>query len=171
MSRTRTAILASMALIAGATGAAVAAAPADAGISAIPCTVDYKVQNQWDTGFTTAVTVTNNSAAKSSWAVKWSYAGNQQVTSGWSAKYTQSGTTVTAANESYNGTLPTGGSVSFGFNGSYSGTNMLPTSFTLDGVTCNVDGGVAPRTRPAPRTRVPAPARRSTTRTPAPRCT
>ncbi|WP_405774238.1 glycoside hydrolase family 6 protein [Streptomyces sp. NBC_01538] len=150
MSRTRTAILASMALIAGATGAAVAAAPADAGISAIPCTVDYKVQNQWDTGFTTAVTVTNNSAAKSSWAVKWSYAGNQQVTSGWSAKYTQSGTTVTAANESYNGTLPTGGSVSFGFNGSYSGTNMLPTSFTLDGVTCNVDGGGGPTDPPGP---------------------
>lgn len=31
--------------------------------------------------------------------------------------------------------------MSFGFNGSYSGTNALPTSFTLDGVTCNVDDG------------------------------
>ncbi|UIX29741.1 glycoside hydrolase family 6 protein [Streptomyces sp. GQFP] len=141
MSRTRTAILAAMALVAGATGAAVAAAPADVGIAAIPCTVDYQVQSQWSTGFTAAVTVTNNSAAKSSWAVKWSYAGNQQVTSGWNAKLTQSGTAVTAANETYNGTLATGGSVSFGFNGSYSGTNALPTSFTLDGVTCNVDDG------------------------------
>ncbi|WP_405534598.1 glycoside hydrolase family 6 protein [Streptomyces sp. NBC_00075] len=141
MSRTRTAILAAMALVAGATGAAVAAAPADVGIAAIPCTVDYKVQSQWNTGFTAAVTITNNSAAKSSWAVKWSYAGNQQVTSGWNAKITQSGTGVTAANETYNGTLATGGSVSFGFNGSYSGTNALPTSFILDGVTCNVDDG------------------------------
>ncbi|WP_055526061.1 glycoside hydrolase family 6 protein [Streptomyces graminilatus] len=141
MSRTRTAILASMALVAGATGAAVAAAPPGAGLAAIPCTVDYKVQNQWSTGFTASVTVTNNSAAKSSWAVKWSYAGNQQVTSGWSAKFSQSGAAVTAANETYNGTLATGGSVSFGFNGSYSGTNTLPTTFTLDGVTCNVDGG------------------------------
>jgi len=141
MSRTRTAILAAMALVAGATGAAVAATPADVGIAAIPCTVDYKVQSQWSTGFTAAVTVTNNSAAKSSWAVKWSYAGNQQVTSGWNAKITQSGTAVTAANETYNGTLGTGSSVSFGFNGSYSGTNALPTSFTLDGVTCNVDDG------------------------------
>lgn len=108
MSRTRTAILAAMALVAGATGAAVAAAPADVGIAAIPCTVDYKVQSQWNTGFTAAVTITNNSAAKSSWAVKWSYAGNQQVTSGWNAKITQSGTAVTAANETYNGTLATG---------------------------------------------------------------
>ncbi|MDX3451402.1 glycoside hydrolase family 6 protein [Streptomyces sp. ME02-8801-2C] len=152
MSRTRTAILASMALVAGATGAAVAAAPADAGIAAIPCTVDYKVQNQWSTGFTAAVTVTNNSAAKSSWAVKWSYAGNQQVTSGWNAKFTQSGTAVTVANETYNGTLANGGSVSFGFNGSYSGTNAIPTSFTLDGVTCNVDGGGGPTNPPGPGT-------------------
>ncbi|MEV0739697.1 glycoside hydrolase family 6 protein [Streptomyces sp. NPDC050549] len=142
MSRTRTALLAALVLVAGASGTAVAAAPsADAGIAAIPCSVDYKVQNQWDTGFTAAVTVTNNSAAKSSWAVKWSYAGNQKVTSGWNAKISQSGTAVTAANETYNGSLATGGSVSFGFNASYSGTNALPTAFTLDGVTCNVDDG------------------------------
>jgi len=142
MSRTRTALLAALALVAGASGTAVAANPAaDAGIAAIPCSVDYKVQNQWDTGFTAAVTVTNNSAAKSSWAVKWSYAGNQKVTSGWNAKISQSGTAVTAANETYNGSLPTGSSVSFGFNASYSGTNALPTAFTLDGVTCNVDDG------------------------------
>ncbi|WP_043672272.1 glycoside hydrolase family 6 protein [Streptomyces xylophagus] len=142
MSRTRTALLAALVLVAGASGTAVAVTPSsDVGIAAIPCSVDYKVQNQWDTGFTAAVTITNNSAAKSSWAVKWSYAGNQQVTSGWNAKISQSGTAVTAANETYNGSLATGGSVSFGFNASYSGTNALPTTFTLDGVTCNVDDG------------------------------
>ncbi|MGC5566679.1 glycoside hydrolase family 6 protein [Streptomyces sp. FR-108] len=149
MSRTRTALLAALALVAGTAGAAVAAIPPDAGaVAAVPCTVEYKVQNQWDTGFTTAVKVTNNGAAKSSWAVKWSYAGNQKVTSGWNAKLSQSGTAVTAANESYNGTLATGGSVSFGFNGTYSGTNALPATFTLDGVTCNVDDGGTDPTDP-----------------------
>ncbi|MFG3018977.1 glycoside hydrolase family 6 protein [Streptomyces sp. NPDC048254] len=142
MSRTRTAVLAALALVAGVSGPAVAVTPSSAAaIAAIPCTVDYKIQNDWGAGFTAAVTVTNNSAAKSSWAVKWSYAGNQKVTSYWNSKITQSGTAVTAANETYNGTLATGGSVSFGFNGSYSGTNALPTAFTLDGVTCNVDDG------------------------------
>lgn len=142
MSRTRTALLAALVLVAGASGTAVAAAPSvGAGIAAIPCSVDYKVQNQWDTGFTAAVTITNNGAAKSSWAAKWSYAGNQKITSGWNAKISQSGTAVTAANETYNGSLATGSSVSFGFNASYSGTNALPTTFTLDGVTCNVDDG------------------------------
>jgi cellulose 1,4-beta-cellobiosidase len=125
-------------------------APGDAGIAAVPCTVDYKVQNQWDTGFTAAVTVTNNTTAKSSWSLKWAYAGNQKVTSGWNAKISQSGTAVTAANESYNGTLATGGSVSFGFQGTYSGTNAVPATFTLDGVTCNVDGGTGPTDPPDP---------------------
>ncbi|MFJ4948352.1 glycoside hydrolase family 6 protein [Streptomyces sp. NPDC088760] len=141
MSRTRTSLLAALALVAGASGAALTMQPASAAAAAVPCTVDYKVQNQWDTGFTAAVTVTNNAAAKSSWSVKWSYAGNQKITSGWNAKLSQSGTAVTAANESYNGSLATGASVSFGFNGTYSGTNAVPTTFTLDGVTCNVDGG------------------------------
>ena len=151
MSRTRTALLAALALVAGASGTALAVAPADAGIAAIPCTVDYKVQNQWDTGFTAAVTITNNTTAKSSWSLKWSYAGNQKVTSGWNAKISQSGTAVTAGNETYNGTLATGGSVSFGFQGTYSGTNAVPSAFTLDGVTCNVDdGGSGPTNPPDP---------------------
>jgi len=141
MSRTRTAILAALALVASAAGTATAVVPMDVGIQAVPCTVDYKVQNQWDTGFTAAVTVTNNSAAKSSWSLKWSYAGNQKVTNYWNTKLTQSGTAVTADNETYNGTLATGGSASFGFQASYSGTNAIPTTFTLDGVTCNVDDG------------------------------
>ncbi|MGW6828046.1 glycoside hydrolase family 6 protein [Streptomyces massasporeus] len=141
MSRTRTALLAALALVTGATGTAFAVVPGGTGASAVPCTVDYKVQNQWDTGFTASVTVTNHGAAKSSWAVKWSYAGNQQVTSGWNAKISQSGAAVTAANESYNGTLATGGSVGFGFQGTYSGSNAIPATFTLDGVTCDVDDG------------------------------
>ncbi|MET9759221.1 glycoside hydrolase family 6 protein [Streptomyces sp. NPDC006372] len=144
MSRTRTALLAAMALVAGATGTAFAVDPGGVGTAAVPCTVDYKIQNQWSTGFTAAVTITNNSAAKSSWALKWSYAGDQKVTSGWNAKIGQSGATVTAANESYNAQLATGGSVSFGFQGSYSGSNAVPATFTLDGVTCNVDDGGNP---------------------------
>ncbi|WP_046774366.1 cellulose-binding domain-containing protein, partial [Streptomyces scabiei] len=152
MSRTRTALLAALALVAGAAGTSVAAVPDDTGVQAIPCTVDYKVQNQWSTGFTAAVTITNNGAAKSSWAAKWSYAGNQQVTSGWNSRITQSGSSVTAANESYNGTLATGGSVSFGFQASYSGSNALPATFTLDGVTCNVDDGGGGPGEPGPGT-------------------
>ncbi|WP_329331460.1 glycoside hydrolase family 6 protein [Streptomyces sp. NBC_00663] len=141
MSRTRMSLLTALALLTGTSGAALIAGPAGASTAAAPCTVDYKVQNQWDTGFTAAVTITNNGAAKSSWSLKWSYAGNQKISNGWNAKVSQSGASVTAANESYNGTLGTGGSASFGFQASYSGTNAIPATFTLDGVACNVDGG------------------------------
>ncbi|MEU2227313.1 glycoside hydrolase family 6 protein [Streptomyces sp. NPDC018347] len=141
MSRTRMSLLAALALVAGASGTALATQPATAAAGAVPCTVDYKVQNQWDTGFTAVVTVTNNGPAKSNWSLKWSYSGNQKITSGWNAKLSQSGTAVTVANESYNGALATGGSAGFGFQGTYSGTNAVPATFTLDGVTCNVDDG------------------------------
>jgi cellulose 1,4-beta-cellobiosidase len=140
MRRVRTAALAAAALVAGTTGATIAGG-ADVASAAVPCTVAYTVQNQWNTGFTTSVVVTNNGAARTSWAVRWSYAGDQRVTNGWNARISQSGQAVTALNESYNGNLPTGGSVSFGFNASYSGTNAVPAAFALDGVTCNVDDG------------------------------
>ncbi|WP_327341669.1 glycoside hydrolase family 6 protein [Streptomyces europaeiscabiei] len=141
MSYSRISLLAALALVAGTSGTALLVGQAGAATTAVPCTVDYKVQSQWDAGFTAAVTITNNSPAKTSWAVKWSYGGNQKVTNLWNGKVSQNGADVTVANENYNGSLPSGGSVSFGFNGSYSGTNAVPATFTLDGVACNVDGG------------------------------
>ncbi|WP_103531314.1 glycoside hydrolase family 6 protein [Streptomyces sp. SM11] len=140
MSRTKSALLSAMALVAGATGTAFAV-PGGAGASGVPCTVDYQVQDHWNNGFIASVTITNNTAPKSSWAVKWSYAGSERVVNGWNANVVQSGADVTATNESYNGNLGTGGSVSFGFQGSYSGSNNIPSTFSLDGVTCNVDSG------------------------------
>ncbi|POX46149.1 cellulose 1,4-beta-cellobiosidase [Streptomyces sp. Ru71] len=148
MSRTRLSLIAALALTAGSGAAALTAVPAGAAAAAPACTVDYKVQNQWDTGFTAAVTVTNNGAAKTGWSLKWTYGGNQKIGNAWNAKVTQSGTAVTAANESYNGSLSTGGSASFGFQASYSGSNAVPAAFTLDGVTCNVDGGGTPTPDP-----------------------
>ncbi|MFJ8542606.1 glycoside hydrolase family 6 protein [Streptomyces sp. NPDC093586] len=141
MTRTRTAMLAALTLVAGASGTALAAHTATAGAAAAACTVDYQVQNDWGSGFTAAVTVTNNGAPTSGWSLGWTYAGSQKVTNGWNAKISQSGAAVTAVNESYNGTLATGGSASFGFQATYSGGNAIPATFTLNGVTCNVDGG------------------------------
>src|ERR671925_444212 len=43
MSRTRTAMLAALALVAGASGTALAADPGGIGPAAVPCTVDYQV--------------------------------------------------------------------------------------------------------------------------------
>ncbi|MFE5207778.1 glycoside hydrolase family 6 protein [Streptomyces sp. NPDC056600] len=148
MRRTRTALLSAFAMVAGATGVAAAMQPSTAAAAAAACTVKYQVQSSWSGGFTANVTLTNNSAAKSSWKVGWSFAGNQKVTNGWNAKITQSGAAVTAANESYNGQLGSGASVSFGFNGTFSGTNAAPTAFTLDGAACDTGDGQPPTSQP-----------------------
>ncbi|GAA0588691.1 glycoside hydrolase family 6 protein [Streptomyces crystallinus] len=154
-SRRRTALIAAGILVAAATGAAGVVGTAGTASATSACTVAYQVQNQWSTGFTASVTVTNNGPAVTSWNAKWTFAGNQQVTQGWNAKVSQSAATVTAANESYNGSLATGGSATFGFNASYSGTNALPTAFTLNGVACN--GGDTPTDPPTtPPTTPPA---------------
>ena len=101
-----------------------AVAPVVTASGAAPaCTVEYSVTGQWDTGFQGAVTITNNGAALNSWSLGFDFAGGQKVTQGWNAKWSQSGTTVTAANESYNGALGTGASVSAGFLASWSGAN------------------------------------------------
>ncbi|MCF3136597.1 cellulose-binding domain-containing protein, partial [Streptomyces olivochromogenes] len=100
------------------------------------CTVEYSVTGQWDTGFQAAVKVTNHSAPLSGWRLTFDFAGGQKVTQGWSAKWSQSGTTVTAANESWNASLGTGASVGAGFLGSWSGSNAAPAGFRLNGTTC-----------------------------------
>ncbi|WP_181805134.1 cellulose binding domain-containing protein [Streptomyces shenzhenensis] len=114
------------------------------------CTVQYAVTSQWDTGFQGSVTITNNMAAVSSWSLSFDFAGGQEVTQGWNAKWSQSGTTVTAASESWNGSLATGASVSAGFLGSWSGSNAVPTAFRLNGTTCNVDAQPTPTPTPTP---------------------
>ena len=121
------------------------------------CSVEYSVTSQWDTGFQGAVKITNNTAAMSSWSLGFDFAGGQKVSQGWNAKWSQSGTTVTAANESYNGSLATGASISAGFLASWSGTNAVPTSFKLNGTTCNVDSEPSPTpTEPPPGSSAPA---------------
>jgi hypothetical protein len=73
---------------------------------------------------------------------------------------TQSGSAVTARNVSYNGSIATNGTVSFGFNGSWTGSNPSPTSFAVNGVTCTGS--------PAPTTGGPTTAPTTTTPTTAP---
>jgi endo-1,4-beta-xylanase len=91
------------------------------------CTATYSVANQWNTGFTGQVRIACSGAALSSWKVSWTYGAGQQITQAWNATCTQTGTAVSCVNASYNGTVPDGGSVTFGFNASWSGSNPVPT--------------------------------------------
>ena len=148
--------------------AGIGAVTASSAQAAVGCRVDYAVTSEWGGGFGAAVTVTNLGDRLDSWTVGWAYASGQQVTQAWNATVTQSGTAVTARNASYNGTLATGASTSFGFNGSWSGANPKPTAFTVNGVACT-GGTTTPTATPTPTpTWTPTPTPTPTTTTPPP---
>ncbi|MFF7334104.1 glycosyl hydrolase family 18 protein [Streptomyces sp. NPDC090306] len=110
------------------------ASPAQAATSA---TATYTKSSDWGTGFSAGWTVKNTGTTTiSSWSVQWDYPSGTSASGAWDATVTNSGTHWTAVNKSYNGTLAPGASVSFGFNGTGSGS---PTNCTLNGASC--DGG------------------------------
>jgi hypothetical protein len=115
--------------------------------AAAGCTVTYQVSSSWPGGFGANVTIKNLGDAISSWTLTWSFGAGQTVTQSWNTTLTQSGSAVTAKNASYNGSIATNATASFGFNGSSTGTNPAPSAFTLNGVACT--GGVtSPTTSP-----------------------
>ncbi len=101
------------------------------------CQVTYTVTNQWTGGFTADVTIKNNGAAINGWTLSWTFAGNQTITNMWNATPTQSGQNVSARDAGWNASLPSGGTATFGFQASFSGSNTNPTPFRLNGVACN----------------------------------
>ncbi|WP_239105351.1 cellulose binding domain-containing protein, partial [Microbispora rosea] len=122
---------------------ALAAVAALAGVATAPtaqaatgCAVTYTT-NDWPGGFTAAVTIQNLGSAINGWTLGFTFPDSgQKVDTGWSATFSQSGQNVTATNVDYNAAIATDASVSIGFNGSWSGSNPTPASFTLNGVTC-----------------------------------
>ncbi|SFW87202.1 cellulose-binding domain-containing protein [Amycolatopsis australiensis] len=102
------------------------------------CLVRFTVQDQWNDGFTAAVTITNNSdRTLRPWTLTWTFTAGQRVTHGWDGRYTQTGGRVTVEAESYNGTLAPGSSVSTGLNGAFDHGNPAPGGFTLNGSPCD----------------------------------
>lgn len=102
----------------------------------VQCSVDYKT-NDWGSGFTADLTITNRgTAAIDGWTLTYGYSGNQKLSNGWNGSWSQSGQTVTVRNASYNGTIAAGAAVSTGAQFTYSGTNTAPASFAVNGTTC-----------------------------------
>ncbi|MFC0526233.1 CotH kinase family protein [Phytohabitans kaempferiae] len=91
------------------------------------CTATYSVTSQWTGGFQADVRVTAGSAPISGWTVTWTFGNGQSVSQSWNATVTASGTSVTARNVSYNGSLGAGASTAFGFLGSWNSTNPVPS--------------------------------------------
>jgi cellulase/cellobiase CelA1 len=97
------------------------------------CAATYRVVSQWTGGFQGEVVVSNTgTAARSAWTASFSFGGGQQITQAWNATVTQTGAAVTARNLGWNGSLPAGGTATFGFLANWTGTNQAPA------VTCTL---------------------------------
>jgi poly(hydroxyalkanoate) depolymerase family esterase len=101
------------------------------------CHVTYTTSSQWAGGFTAQVVIGNTSStAISSWSLTFTFPGDQKITSNFNGGFSQSGENATLTNASYNGSIPAGGSVSVGIQGTWTNSDAAPTSFTLNGASC-----------------------------------
>ncbi len=138
VSSSRSSVASSAAVSSSRSSVASSAAASSTAASSGGYAVNYTVNNDWGAGATCTVTIKNNSAtAVNGWTLVWTFAGNQTLTQIWNATYTASGATITVKNASFNNIIgASGGTQSFGFNLSYSGSNAKPASFTLNGTAC-----------------------------------
>jgi hypothetical protein len=101
------------------------------------CHIAYTNNSQWPGGFTAQVVIGNtSSSAISSWTLNFTFPGDQHITSDFNGTASQSGENATLTNASYNGSIAAGGSVTVGFQGTWTNSNAAPTSFTLNGAAC-----------------------------------
>jgi len=157
--RTRGRMAACVAAVGAITASFIAFSAPQAGAAA-GCRVDYTVSD-WGGGFTAKVKINNLGDPINGWTLRFAFPGGQRVSlPGWSANWAQAAgsANVTATNLSWNGTLGTGAATEIGFNGTYSGGNTAPTSFSLNNVTCTGQpGDPDPDPDPDPSARVDNP--------------
>jgi hypothetical protein len=99
------------------------------------CSVHFADTNDWGNGYVGQIDVTNNgTAAIGGWTLAFTWpTGWQGVDSGWNGTWSQSGRTVRVTDSP---ALAAGGTVSVGFVGNYSGPNIPPAAFSVNGTVC-----------------------------------
>ena len=115
-------------------------------MAANSCKVSYSIASQWNNGFTANVTLTNTGDPWSSWQATWTMPNQQQITGLWNGAHSQTANAVTVKNLSWNASVNKNANVQFGFNGSHTGVNALPSNVSVNGVLCE---GNAPAPKPA----------------------
>ncbi|MFC6082466.1 cellulose binding domain-containing protein [Sphaerisporangium aureirubrum] len=105
--------------------------------AASSCSVRFTDNNDWGNGYIVGLDVTNNDTEPlSAWTLTYSWpTAWQQINGGWNAGWAQDGRKVTVTSLE-GSTLAPGATTSAGTVASYSGPNVLPAVFKLNGRTC-----------------------------------
>ncbi|MGA9672387.1 MAG: Ig-like domain repeat protein [Terracidiphilus sp.] len=116
------------------------------GNAGMACNVIYTITPQSSSAFGATIALDNTGTTNwTSWTLQWTFANGQTISSLWNGIETQTGALVTVTNESYNGSVPAGGSVTnIGFNGNLVGGNAVPTAFSVNGTLCGALSGAPP---------------------------
>lgn len=114
------------------------------------CQVNYFIRDEWNTGATVDVTVTNQIGNLFGWEVTFSFPDGQTISGDlWNGVETQTGSFVKVLNESYNAQINKGGNIEFGFVLNHHGVNGKPNDFRLNGQLCDGQtGGVTKPSKP-----------------------
>ena len=137
--RRRSLVAAAATLLASTGLVAATSAPA---LAAPGCSVSYTKAWEGGNGFGANIAITNTGdAITNGWTLTFAFPNGQTVQNGWPVTFTQAGANVTvASNADWNRTIATNATFTAGFNGTFSGTNGIPTSFSLNGTACNGGG-------------------------------
>ncbi|WP_432457246.1 cellulose binding domain-containing protein [Cellulomonas iranensis] len=92
--------------------------PSPTSTSAAACRATLTVGSTWPGGYQATVDVTAGTAPLTRWTTTFTLPGGGAVTQSWSAAVATTGSTVTATNAAWNGSLAAGATTAFGFVGS-----------------------------------------------------
>ncbi|WP_062343972.1 chitinase [Herbidospora yilanensis] len=119
-----------------------AASPASAA-----ATATFTKTSSWGSAFEGKYVITNSGPnVVNGWSLAFDLPSGGAVSSQWDATLTRNGQRFTFSNVGWNGSIPVGGSVSFGFIASPG--DATPANCTINGVSCG--GGVNPSPSPSP---------------------
>lgn len=125
---------------------------------AASCTVTYSKSWEGGNGYGANLEIRNTGPAINGWSLVFSFANGERIQNGWPVTFSQpagSAQVTASSNAPWNANLPNNGSITIGFNATFTTTNGPPTSFALNGTACT--GGGTGNTPPTVSLTTPTP--------------
>ncbi|GHJ47838.1 hypothetical protein Cs7R123_51800 [Catellatospora sp. TT07R-123] len=104
--------------------------------SAEPAVTCVYTFTAYPNGFTATIDIRNQGPRLDSWSLRWTVPDGTQLGNAWAARMTQpTPLELTAVNQPWNGTVASGGRISFGWT-AVAPTATTPTDITVNGTRC-----------------------------------
>jgi len=148
LSRPKAAVLSFLMVIAGFGAFTGVATLSEASTSGAVVTATFVTTSAWSGGYTGVFTMRNTgTTAVNGWNLVFTLPAGNTLVNSWNGTTTQNLSVVTASNATWNGSLPAGGSQTFGLQIANGGPQVAVTNCTINGLAnCVIPGTTAPPT-------------------------